>query len=745
MMAMRPKRGLCACGSLAGMAFTLVAAPAVAQTSVPEQALEEAAALDGQKSGDIVVTATKSASGTSVQRAPLSVSAFGQEQLETAHVQSLSNVTFNVPNVNLNSANSFPGFSNFTIRGMSVYSTIPSSTPTVGVFVDGVYLGTPAAVGFNTFDLEGVEVLRGPQGLFFGRNVTAGAVLARTTDPKNTLGGNVQASVESGPNFTVSGVVTGPISDTLSVKVAGYLNDDDGYFKNIATGGKNGASRTVIGRAAVKFKPNADFTTVLKYEHGDISGDGAVNQDHVRLGRGRHDFRTRQGTKGFIDAAWNQLTVESNLQVGFGDGTITNILGLRNVDQQGLIDNDSTPILGWDQYNSVKHRQISDELRYSGTFGRVDVTAGIFGYADELKYIEDRLLFKGTTQLVGGGNLTTETFAEFVNLDIHLTDKFTVNLGERWSIEHKRADIQPLVAVGGSPCSKAARECATFKYPGNSKSWTAFTPRIGFQWAPTSAINVYGFWTKGFRSGGYNLRVANPNQVPTPYDQEVENTFELGVKAKWFDNRLTTNISVFTNDYKNLQRDIQIFGTPVGTVQTTSNPADVRIRGIEFEGSLILLDGFTISGNFGYLDTRFKDIRIDLSGNGTIGPEDYALKLPYLSPWSFGIAGTYEFQTELGDFSARLAYAYKDPSASNDVNNRFLPQIDNLDADISFSPNDQLTFSIYGKNLLNYASYTFDNAFTLSNPGLGADNLLAAIASPINKGRVLGAQVRFKF
>src|SRR5690606_31041887 len=169
------------CGVAAGQA--LAAAPSVSAL------LEE-----------ITVTATKRAKGLSVHETPVAVTALGAVQIETAHVQSLSDLTNMIPNVFLNSAVVVPGANNFTIRGMGIYSTIPSSTPTVGVFVDGVYVGANAGIALkNTFDLEGIEVLRGPQGLLFGRNVTAGAILVRTTEPTDELRIHAKAAIESGP------------------------------------------------------------------------------------------------------------------------------------------------------------------------------------------------------------------------------------------------------------------------------------------------------------------------------------------------------------------------------------------------------------------------------------------------------------------------------------------------------------------------------------------------------------------
>ncbi|MGQ2958696.1 TonB-dependent receptor plug domain-containing protein, partial [Agrobacterium sp.] len=136
---------------------------------------------------EIIVTATKKGYGENVQDVPIAVTAYGEAQLDAKFVQNLQSLSYDVPNVQLEDVGSTPGYANFSIRGLGINSSIPSIDPTVGVFIDGVYLGINAGVVFDNFDLEGLEVLRGPQGLLFGRNVTGGAVVVRTSRPSFDL------------------------------------------------------------------------------------------------------------------------------------------------------------------------------------------------------------------------------------------------------------------------------------------------------------------------------------------------------------------------------------------------------------------------------------------------------------------------------------------------------------------------------------------------------------------------------
>ena len=256
----------------ASLLVASVSQPSFAQVaSTPDQqpspAVAKAANPQEDAIGDIVVTATKRLGQTN-QRTPIAVTAIDAAGLENAHVQSISELTKMVPNVNLNSSVAVPGINNFSIRGMGIYSTIPSSTPTVGIFIDGIYVGANAGSALqNAFDLDGLEVLRGPQGLLFGRNVTAGAILIRTSEPTDHLKIGAQLGVESGPDVTGSVVVSGPLTDDgkLSAKIAAFYNKDFGYFTNLYNGNRHfGKSATSTVRGALAYRPDDSFRNGAK-------------------------------------------------------------------------------------------------------------------------------------------------------------------------------------------------------------------------------------------------------------------------------------------------------------------------------------------------------------------------------------------------------------------------------------------------------------------------------------------------
>ncbi|WBX86151.1 TonB-dependent receptor [Sphingosinicella microcystinivorans] len=683
----------------------------------------------------IVVTATKRAEASTIYETPIAVSAFGARQLEDAHVGSLSDLTTMIPNVVLNGTAVVPGLNNFSIRGMGVYSSIPSTTPTVGVFIDGVYVGANAGTVLdNVFDLEGIEVLRGPQGLLFGRNVTAGAVLVRTTEPKDDLYIRAQAGIESGPNYTFSTVISGPLTENgaLSAKIAGYYNHDRGYFHNLGDGNKNfGRSTTGIVRAAVSWRASENFRHVLRFEDGSLRSDGPAGQDHAVYSTKSLKFAIDE--TGFNNIDWQNATLESRLDVGFGDGQVVNIFGWRDVNARSLTDVDASVLTNFHVGEFVKQHQFSNELRYSGTFGIIDATVGAFYYWDKLKYVETRDLALGTVFRIGGGEQTSSTWAIFSNFDIHLMDALTLNLGARYSAEDKEASVRALAAA--SPCSVVSNSCSSFNF-NDSADWSAFTPKIGVQWNPSDSSHLYAYWTKGFRSGGFNLRQTNPLAPPGPYDQEVENTYEVGWKQKAFGNRLQFGVAAFRNIYKKLQRDVLFTDPLLGAVQTTLNTADVTINGVELEATVRPTESLTLQANAGYLDSKIDKLRRALSPTGIITPDQYRLELPFLAEWSYGGSIRYERSVGTGLLSASVSYQHVDSSFSEDLNNRPLNPINNVDADLTYTfGGTGVTASLYGKNLLDKTTFGLNTLLPFA-----PDQTF----SPLNKGRILGIELRYR-
>tara|TARA_R110001599_G_scaffold191544_2_gene386469 strand:+ start:14728 stop:16899 length:2172 start_codon:yes stop_codon:yes gene_type:complete len=714
----------------------MLSASALACVSIPSAyAQSDADTQTRAVSGfdEIVVTASKKADAENVQDVPFAVTAFGAKQLEDQHVRSLDDLSFSAPNVQLEDVGTSPGYANFSIRGLGINSSIPSIDPTVGVFVDGIYMGVSAGILFDTFDLEGVEVLRGPQGLLFGRNVTGGAVVVRSTTPGNDLTINARASVETGLNKTISSVVSGPIiEDKLSAKIGVYYNDDDGYFTNQFNGNNDfGASETMIVRTALRATPVDSVEIIGRYEHGRIRGDGAVVSNFGLFDR--DSFGISVDEEGRADSDWDQAILEVNIDVG-DTGRITSISGYRAYEGVVVSDIDSSPTYTFHADTLVEQDQFSQELRYAGTFGAIDLTTGVYYFSQNINYAELRRIAGGALRISGGGRQKQKTYGAFVSTDVHVTDTVTINAGLRYSYEKKKVKVANLAGDLCDPLGTGT--CSAYGF-NDEESWSDPTYKIGAQWQPTQYTQAYAYYARGFRSGGYNFRNGNVAVAPGPFDSEKQDSFEIGLKQE-IGRILRVNLAAFHNTVTGLQREIIRPVLPIGTTQVIRNSANVRIQGLEAELQWRPIEHLTIAGQFGYTDAKYTEILFDLTGDGQIDAADFGLQPPRLAPWTYGVSATFDHETaNSSDFSARLSYSHRDASWSNDANTGLLNGADMVDLNVSLAtPNKMWTFSVYGSNLLD--EVTQGNVSPL--PFFAGSTF-----SSINKGRVLGAEISFKY
>lgn len=702
-------------------------------------ALATSTAAWGQSEGgdnpliqDIVVTATKRGGADSVQKVPFAVTAYGTEQLDALNFKGVESLSFSMPNVSLDANNSAPGFANFAIRGQGLGSTIPSLEGAVGVFVDGTYIATNAGVVFDNFDLEGIEVLRGPQGILFGKNVTGGAVLVRTTKPSNELTANARMQIESGPQITANATVSGPlVKDTIQAKLAVYYNWDDGWFTNRYDGSKFGKQRTYIIRPALRITPNDDLEILLRYEHGRITGDGGPGHNFLNGGPNVWDINI--DWRGFTNVKWDQAIGEVNLDVGLGDGTVTSIVGWRKLYDNIGTDLDALPQLFFNSEQLIKQNQVSWELRYAGTFGPAKLTTGLY-YLDSHLFAIDHRVLAGPSEVAGGGDQQQKTYGAFASVDWSLTDQLILNLGARYNYETKDVSISTIRANG---CSVPLASCNYTVFGGDS--WKAFTPKVGVQYFADPKTQFYAFWARGFRGGGYNFRNTNPLVPAGPFGNEKQDSFEAGVKSDLADGKIRINASGFYNKIKGAQRAVQTAVPSVGISQVIVNAADATIYGAEGELILAPTSQLTLTGNVGYMHGKYDKILYDLSGNNVLGPEDLALKLIRLPSWTYG--GSINYSLPLGDFgkaAARVSYSHRNKNFATENNIAIYPEQDQLDFDISFTPSDtNLTFSFYGKNMLNDIGYGI--LAPLPYGGSGSQ------FGDYKKGRVYGGAIRWKY
>lgn len=720
---------------------------------------EKASAQTEAFSQPIIVTARKREEN--LQDVPLSVAALGSDQIEALKIRDLEDLSVGIPNVSFDDVGTQRGTANFAIRGLGINSSIPSIDPTVGTFVDGVYLGVNAGLVFDMFDLESIEILRGPQGILFGRNVTGGAVLLRTQRPGDEFEGAIRAAVEGGGdgglNTYVMGNVGGPISDSLGVRISAYYNDDQGWFENLNTGEDFGRLTQFTIRPTIVWEPSHNSEFVLRYEYTDIEGDGPAGQSHTNgsgvpgtpVNHPRDSFDFSINTEGYHRSESHFLTAEFNIDVG-DNGTITNIAGYRDLSQDSVTDLDAQPISLFDARFQIESEQFSNELRYSGTIGdSLDLTAGLYYFENRISYGEGRRILgvltpDGSPALTqdGGGDYEVTTYAAFMALDYAFSEHWSVQAGLRYTHEEKAVDIASLSLNVNAPCNVIDDTCA-FDFS-DEESWTSIDPKIGVTYNINDDALVYAHWARGHRSGGYNLRNTAADTVnfgPGPFDEETVDNFELGFKSEWTWGRI--NGALFFNDISDMQREVLLTDPISGVVQLVRNTADAEIFGFEVDSVFFLSPSLVLDVSVGWLDADYTDIFFDLSGDGVINSADFDLRIPRAADltWSIGLNHDLDIGS-WGTLSSRISYAYRDDEAFSDDNRGFIQDQEILNAGFDLrSASGLWTFSIYGRNLLNSVKHGGDGQLPTNLGPLP----LGGTFAPLARGRVIGAQLTIDF
>ncbi len=755
-----------------GLALSAVSAPALAQDSETggERQTSVSRVLD-----TVTVSATKKANVENVQNVPVAVTAFNSDTLEALKVRDLESLSYSAPNVALDDIGTSRGTANFSIRGLGINSSIPSIDPAVGVFVDGVYLGVNNGVVFDLFDLDSVEVLRGPQGLLFGRNTTGGAVLVNTGNPTDELEWKVRAAVEGpvdddrgGPNSIIQGVVSGPLVEgVLNGKLGAYYNTDSGYFENKFNGDNQGEAQTSIVRGALEWFATEDVTFLAKGEVFQSRGDGPPAQNRAVYERGTFDLAV--DNPGELDNETIFASLRTDIDVDFGNGTITNILGYRDYEATTDGDIDALPLFLFHSDTQLEQDQISNELRYAGTFGPADVTTGLYYFDQTVAYDELRFLPSVTSlTFAGGGRQDHSVAGIFGQVDYAFTDKLTGILGLRYAEEEKDAEVS-FIIPRAQPCSIVDGTCPVSGTDGftDSEEWSNWTPKVGFQYFATDTTQVYGNYTKGFRSGGYNFRITDPATFLArieagddfAFDEEEVDSYEIGVKHETQDGRGQLNSAVFFTQISDMQREVNLASEGAGVSQFIQNTADADIFGVELEGRYALSDSFLLTANVGLIDAEYTEVRFDISGDGIVDGADEALSLPRVPESTYGFGAIYDVDLgRNGAIVSRFNYQYRDRFAYTDNNLGWISEIDRLDANIAWeTPVQGMTLSLYGKNLLDESiaggdtQVPFGGSLAPSVPdGQNltsgeavpfSSNPQAGTFSPLKKGRVIGIEL----
>ncbi|WP_380875724.1 TonB-dependent receptor [Sphingomonas sp. DBB INV C78] len=603
---------------------------------------------------DIVVTAQRRSE--SLQNVPIAVSAFTADQLRNQGVSNTLELGRFVPNlVSMN--NTGIGTANaFYLRGLGNTETIPTFDPPVGTYVDDIYLSRQNANNINLFDVERVEVLRGPQGTLFGRNTTGGAVNVILKEPGNEFGGFAELGYGRFDKKVARGSVDIPLADTFAIKVSGYWQNDDGYVKNVTTGQRLNDDDGWGARLGIRGELSPSIRWNGSYAHIIANGENILNfqcnpadptdckgrfaTTGIPSGKSSEDspFSTLPITgrkKNFLLGNYTTTDlVTSNFEFDVADHTTVSLItGYVSQDQTYALDfydgrsgpslaNPIPPVRGYERggfaiLTDGQHEQFSQEVKVNGRLadGLIDYVAGAFYLVENNRTdFADTFTLSPTTTLVLADRLLrnkTEALAGYAQVDVNVTEQLKLTAGIRYTDETKTLDVHD----NRASCNDGTLEATcldTSNLVGPSglavpdklkaKLWT---PRFAVNYKVTDDVLLFTSATRGFKSGGWNARATAANAF-LPFGPEKVWSYEAGIKSDWFDNRVRANLTFFYADVSDLQTPSALVNPNGSATFITRNFADFTNKGIEAELTVVPVDGLHLYVNAGYQDAKYK-------------------------------------------------------------------------------------------------------------------------------------------
>jgi iron complex outermembrane receptor protein len=714
----QPPSTILALASAVAMASAISAPTAVAQGQT--LALEE-----------VIVTARRRSE--SLQEVPISVTALTAE-LNNPSIRNLRDIEGYSPNVTIDNSGAGPGAAAISIRGVSYQEVDKSLDPSVGVIIDGVYMGTNVGQILNNFDIAQIEILRGPQGTLFGKNTTGGVINVVRDRPTGEFGGELQAAFGSWDLQEYKGLVNFPIfEDTLAGKVYATDISDKGWLTNTTI---NEDTSRIDSRSygfSLLATPTDDFEALFNYDrledNSDIVGGHNFNQDGSLIcvlagvlgdtGLGIAPNWNEAETCASQDVGSDEdhvsmndhqlASVETdaytlNMQWDVGPGVITSITGYReNVEfRRAEYDVSAADFftLNFDQ----DYDQFSQEINFASSFSDTfEFVAGVYYWQSEYSQQSETVGLLYNTFLLGKApgttsflrqNQETESIAVYFSGDWHITEALTATLGARYTQEEKDFKAHTPEDVLNGVITQ------TPEYAQASDEWSETTPKIGLSYQLDDDFLLFTSYSKGFKSGGFFGRNTSVETLTTSYDPELVGTFELGMKSDWVDGRVRFNATVFSTDYDDKQEDniIPLSDGTVGTV--VSNASSVEIRGLELELVAALTENIRVQASYGYLDAEYKDYDADINGDGVI-TDNSDLNLRRTPENTFGLSTTYSESFGDVDFVGDISYRWRD-EIDTIADNDPIGQVDSFgmwSASANFTFSEQYQISVYGRNL----------------------------------------------
>jgi iron complex outermembrane receptor protein len=713
------------CFPLTAMALVIAAttAPTVAVAQDSSFALEE-----------VLVTATRRTE--SIQDVPVSVTSLGSE-LKEASMRRLDDIQSFTPNVYLRKHASSPGGLSISIRGVSSSEYDKSFDPAIGVIMDGMVLGTVSGSMLQNFDTKQIEVLRGPQGTLFGKNTTGGVVNVIRGDV--TMEWGVDASIALGTDGQeeVKAVVNVPvIDDVLGIKLMASSTQGDGYVRNITLNEDVGGDDLASYGFAMLWRPTENFDLKFHYEkfqddtdvsvfaNGNDPSHLACQLEGALWAVGCQTTDTGSDEDNVTGARVGSAETETDMYIltanwDLDSVLLTSITAYQDRDEQYLNNFDPSPadLLYLDYFNEWE--QFSQELRITSQFSETfEFVAGLYYWDVGYEQFWDVGRLTYNLDLIGvnsgqpadfplnpdslatnGQAQDTTSSAAFISADWHISDRWTITGGARYTKEEKEfsGGNGSLYYQGGDP-----RPDIAVNYLDFDDEWSEVTPKIGFSYRPNDDMMVFGSYTEGFKSGGFFGRQSNFTDVDAKYEPEYVKTFELGLKSEWLGGRMIFNPTIFLNSYEDKQESVLIPISLSNVSTVVRNASTLDIFGVEMELLFQVTEEWNIRANYGYLDAEYDDFFADLNGDQTV-TDNSDLEARNTPENSFGVTSTYVIPLGSGELSIMGSYRWRDEIyvlAGNEPESK-MDSIENLDATVSYSFGEDARYrvSAFGRNI----------------------------------------------
>jgi len=620
---------------LAGCAgIATFAAPAHAQevadtaTSVSERAEE----------GVIIVTARRREER--MIDVPLSITALTGESLEKQGIQDITQIGQQVPNITLEVSRGTNTTLSAFIRGVGQQDPVAGFEAGVGLYVDDVYLNRPQAAVLDVYDVDRIEVLRGPQGTLYGRNTIGGAIKYVTAKLPDDTSVKIRGTYGSFDQADLIVTASTPITDSLKIGASGARLSRGGFGDNLTLGTENYNKDVWAARGTLEFNNGPVFIRLS----GDYVKDNSEARQGHRLIPGQLSgapvlddvFDTRAGLN-IVDQEVEAYGGALNIAFEVSDTiTLKSITGYREDSSTTPIDFDSLPAVDLDVPALYDNEQFSQELQLLYESDNLSGVVGFY-YLDASAFTAfDVALFTTLPGLTAQtlGDVDTETWSVFGDFTYDLTDTVSVSVGGRYTNDKRTSRVLRTTFLGGFSdlFGGAGFPIAVTSDFNGSRTFEDFNPRASISWQPNANHNLYFTYSQGFKGGGFDPRgqsTACRNSAGGActeqevfdfmgFDPEKVDSFELGWKASLFDNRVNISIAGFLGQYDNVQIpgsvgfDSDNDGTNDSFIGITSNAASADVNGLEFEGNALIGrdfvgegSRFSINWSLGYLDAKF--------------------------------------------------------------------------------------------------------------------------------------------